>query len=141
MTVPPAVLPGSPKPSPEPAVARVPVPRGDELHGPSTAETGRPRIANPVPEASAGGASPRSGWVEAAAAMREGDYPRAERAFDVLARSNAPRTRDEARLARAQVWIAEGRSDEARAELEALARSGATALVRERASDSLRNVH
>jgi hypothetical protein len=70
--------------------------------------------------------------------MRTGDYPEAERAFGELARSNDPRTRDEARLARAQVLVAEGRSGEARTELTDLARSGATPLVQARAAEALR---
>jgi hypothetical protein len=88
-----------------------------------------------VPSASA---APSIAWSAAAAALRIGDYAAAERAFDELAGSGDPRTRDEARLARAQVWIAEHRGDKARAELESLAASGATLLVRQRAADALR---
>jgi hypothetical protein len=79
-----------------------------------------------------------SGWTAAAEAMRAHDYGRAELAFDALARSPQPRTRDEARLARAQVWLAEGRTSEARPELVSLAETGATWLVRQRAADALR---
>jgi thioredoxin-like negative regulator of GroEL len=72
--------------------------------------------------------------------MRSGDYATAERAFDQLASSSEPQPRDEARLARAQVWLAEGRVSEARPELAALAASGATPLVRQRAGDELRRI-
>jgi hypothetical protein len=69
--------------------------------------------------------------------MRDGAWDRAEHAFDDLTRSDSARTRDEARLARAQLWIAQGRVDDARAELQALASAGATPLVRKRAADAL----
>jgi hypothetical protein len=88
--------------------------------------------------ASASSAATPVAWSEAADAMRARDYPRAERAFDELARTGNPRARDEARLARAQVWIAEGRLADARPELASLAATGVTSLVRQRAADALR---
>jgi hypothetical protein len=92
-----------------------------------------------APDESAKGTVPGGGaWAAAADAMRAGDYAGAERAFGALARSDDPRTRDEARLARAQVLVAQGRAGEARAELEGLASSGATPLVRARAAEALR---
>ena len=81
-----------------------------------------------------------NGWNEAAEAMRSGNYPRAERAFDELVRTGNERTRDEARLARAQVWIAQGRTTEARPELVGLAATGATPLVRKQAAEALRSM-
>jgi hypothetical protein len=87
-----------------------------------------PVTAAPKPVAALGG------WIEAARALRDGDYATAERAFDDLARADDAPTRDEARLARAQIWIAEGRTHEARPELESLATSGSTERVRDRAS-------
>jgi hypothetical protein len=72
--------------------------------------------------------------------MRAHDYPTAERAFAELATSSEPKTRDEARLARAQVWLAEGRTGVARPELTELASRGATSLVRERAAEALRGL-
>jgi thioredoxin-like negative regulator of GroEL len=81
-----------------------------------------------------------SPWVVAAKAMRSGDYATAERAFEQLATSSDPQPRDEARLARAQVWLAEGRVSEARPELSTLAATGATSLVRQRAADALRKI-
>lgn len=80
------------------------------------------------------------GWVAAAEAMRTGDYGAADRAFGDLTASPDARTRDEARLARAQVWVAQGRTAEARRELEQLAVSGATPLVRSRAADMMRSL-
>jgi hypothetical protein len=96
----------------------------------------RPVTESPNTDAASTGAT---GWAEAARALRADDHGAAERTFDVLARSYDPRTRDEARLARAQVWVAEGRSREARAELESLAATGATTLVRDRATALLRS--
>ncbi len=81
-----------------------------------------------------------SPWVVAAKAMRSGDYATAERAFEQLATSSDPQPRDEARLARAQVWLAEGRVSVARPELSTLAATGATSLVRQRAADALRKI-
>lgn len=76
-------------------------------------------------------------WLAAAAAMRAGDYARAEIAFGELARSPDGHTRDAARLGRAQLWITEGRREDAQRELESLAQSGATAHLREEASATL----
>jgi hypothetical protein len=83
-------------------------------------------------------AAPEGPWTIAAEAMRRKDYATAEHAFDALASSRDPRTRDEARLARAQLWIAQGRSAASRRELEGLAEGGATEFVRRRAADTLR---
>jgi hypothetical protein len=69
--------------------------------------------------------------------MREGDYARAERAFDVLANALDASTRDSARLARAELWLARGRRLEARNAFEDLARSATSAFVRERAAAAL----
>jgi hypothetical protein len=92
-----------------------------------------------VTAADAGVAPARtSAWITAASAMRSHDYATAERAFAELAGSSDAKTRDEARLARAQVWLATGRASDALPELRDLASSGATPLVRQRASDELR---
>jgi thioredoxin-like negative regulator of GroEL len=82
----------------------------------------------------------RSPWIVAAEAMRTRDYRSAERAFDELVNSPDPHTRDAARLARAEVWIAEGRVGEARSELEALRAVGATASIRNRASEAFQSL-
>jgi hypothetical protein len=73
--------------------------------------------------------------------MRAGDYVGAEAAFNELARSPEASTRDAARLARAQVWIAQGRMAQARPELQSLTVDGATPLVRKRAADALDALH
>jgi HEAT repeat protein len=85
-------------------------------------------------------ASAASAWIAAAAAMREGDFDAAERAFDALCRSSDLRTREDARLARAQIWLARHEEARARPELEDLASSGSTPVVRRRAADALRSL-
>jgi hypothetical protein len=81
-------------------------------------------------------------WARAAAALREDDFAGADLAFDELTHSGDPFTRDAARLARAQLWMSRGRESEVRPVLEHLAQTGATALVRRRASELLyRDVH
>jgi len=81
-------------------------------------------------------------WERAAAALREDDFEGADRAFDELAHSGNPATRDAARLARVQLWMSRGREREVRSVLEQLAQTGATPLVRRRATELLyRDVH
>ena len=81
-------------------------------------------------------------WERAAAALREDDFEGADRAFDELAHSANPATRDAARLARVQLWMSRGREREVRSVLEQLAQTGATPLVRRRATELLyRDVH
>jgi hypothetical protein len=101
---------------------------------------GPPRAATPVASESPAAAvpSPTMLWAAAAAALRAGDYAAAERAFDELARTGDPRARDESRLARAQIWLAQGQAARATPELTALAESGATSFVRARAREALR---
>ena len=114
-------------PSARPAVAVVPA-AGEPAPGASSMP---PAVASP------NASSPSSEWVVAAAAMRARDYAAAERAFANLATSGDAKTRDEARLALAQVQIADGRASAARAELVELAASGATPFVRKRAGEAL----
>jgi hypothetical protein len=81
-------------------------------------------------------------WERAATALREDDFEGADRAFNELSHSANESTRDAARLARAQLWISRGREREVRPVLEQLAQTGATALVRHRATELLyRDVH
>jgi hypothetical protein len=81
-------------------------------------------------------------WERAATALREDDFEGADRAFDELSHSGIPSTRDAARLARVQLWISRGREREVRPVLEQLAQTGATPLVRRRATELLyRDVH
>jgi hypothetical protein len=98
----------------------------------TAAATDRADVADRKPSPSA--AERAAAWAAAAEAMRAADYGRAETAFAALAESSDPHTRDAARLARAQVWIAQGRLGQARPELQDLALNGATEGLRSRAA-------
>ena len=77
-------------------------------------------------------------WGVAAEALRVGDQARAESALAQLAQAADLRTRDAARLARDQLWLAQGRRvAEANGDLESLAGTGATPLIRQRAREAL----
>jgi hypothetical protein len=76
-------------------------------------------------------------WEAVAAALRAGDQAEAESALNRLAAIDDARTRDAARLARAQLWLAHGRRAPAREELEDLAATGATTTIRARAREAL----
>lgn len=96
-----------------------------------------PRPAGVEAKPPPNGAETAQAWAAAADAMRAADYPRAEAAFAELTRSADAHTRDAARLARAQVWVAQGRLTEARPELEDLAVNGATAALQGRAAAAI----
>jgi hypothetical protein len=96
--------------------------------------------AHTASDAAAASVPHANAWEVAATAMRDGDHATAERAFAELAQSTDESTRDAARLARAQLWLADGRTSEARSELESLVGTGATPLVRGRAGEALRNL-
>jgi len=93
-------------------------------------------LPNSVPVA---GADPQldRAWARAAEALRRDDFAAADQAFADLERAGDGLTRDAARLARAQLWIAHGRGVAARAILEDLSTNGATPLVRQRAAEFL----
>jgi TolA-binding protein len=96
-----------------------------------------PRSDGADPKAAPNAAERAHAWAAAAEAMRAADYGRAETAFAELTGSADPHTRDAARLARAQVWVAQGRLVEARPELEDLAAHGATPALRSRAAAAI----
>jgi hypothetical protein len=95
------------------------------------------RTAEPAPPEPSAAPEPSAGWERAAQALKARDVPRAENALGELAQSQDAATRDAALLARAQLWISQGRSAEARPVLETLAKTGATPLVRRRAAELL----
>ena len=114
------------EPSPRP-----PLPEKDGVASalPSVAvETGVGAIANPA-------FAPA--WARAAEALRLNDFAAADRAFSDLGHAPDAATRDAARLARAQLWIAHGRAKEVTPVLQDLAATGATPLVRQRAAEFL----
>lgn len=79
-------------------------------------------------------------WQAAAAALRANDPVQAERALDALADATDLRTRDAARLARAQLWLSQRKVDRARADLQDLAATGVTAIIRESAREALLSI-
>ncbi len=87
-----------------------------------------------VPKASA---HAQIAWERAAEAMRRDDFGGADAAFGELCRAPDAATRDKARLARAQLWIAHGRGAQVQAVLTDLAANGSTPLVRQRAAEFL----
>lgn len=111
-------------------VAAEPVPRGPRVLPKPDLPSAEPVTAPPPP----------SPWIVAAEAMRARDYQSAERAFSDLLNNPDAHTRDAARLARAQVWISEGRVSEARSDLETLKIVGVTASIRERATEALQSL-
>jgi hypothetical protein len=119
-------------------------PKRNRNAAPPAAEPAVPHEATPPPapvEPPAGAAveSPKvqAAWVRAADAQRRDDFAGADGAYSELCESTDPGTRDAARLARAQLWIAHGRGNDVRPVLTDLAARGATQLVRQTARDCL----
>jgi hypothetical protein len=98
-----------------------------------------PPPPEPPPTTTAEGASPKvqAAWVRAADAQRRDDFSAADSAYSELCDAKDPATRDAARLARAQLWMAHGRGAEVRSVLVDLAARGATQLVRQTARECL----
>jgi len=111
--------------------------RPSEARAHKPAPVAEPRAATTERAPSPSPAETAQAWAAAAEAMRTADYPRAEAAFADLTRASDAHTRDAARLARAQVWLAQGRVTEARPELEDLAANGATTGLRSRAAAAI----
>lgn len=95
------------------------------------------RFKPTLPSATLQSASERSAWQKAASALEQNDHRAAQRALSELEASREATTRDAARLARAELLIAENRISDARPLLERLAESGATPLIRRRAAELL----
>ena len=79
-------------------------------------------------------------WQAAAAALRANDPVQAERALTALSDATDLRTRDAARLARAQLWLSQGKVDGARADLQDLAATGVTSIIRQSAREALSSI-
>jgi thioredoxin-like negative regulator of GroEL len=89
---------------------------------------------SPLLSASPATSSSTSAWSRAAQALQHGDKAAADEALSDAAQSTDKVTRDSALLARAELWISTGDQDKARSVLAELAVSGATPLIRKRAS-------
>jgi hypothetical protein len=117
----------------------------DKRPATETPSRGAPAASHETPLATSLGATERPkferAWQRAVEALRRDDFTAADQAFDELRRSPDGATRDAARLARAQLWIAHGWGTAVRPVLEDLAASGATALVRQRAAEFLSRKH
>lgn len=98
-----------------------------------------PRSARALEVVSAESASDGAGraWAEAAAALRRGDQPAAQRALGELSRSDDAATRDAALLAQAELDLGTGDEARARAVLSELAARGATSFLQKRAQQIL----
>jgi hypothetical protein len=78
--------------------------------------------------------APAGPWERVANALEAGDWHGADQALNELGNSSDGHARDAAALARAQLWITQGRGGEARGTLEHLATHGKTPLIRRRAA-------
>lgn len=150
----PVTQPGGERPVPEASKPPVLVlPHGDEASATlsGSREVGAPRLkpqaddtaAEISPGWSEAGATPASAaeasaWRRAASAFEKHDSLAADRALEELTAGADANTRDAAWLARAQLWISDGARDKAVPVLQRLATDGATAIIRKRAQDLLR---
>ena len=77
-------------------------------------------------------------WEHAAQALREENYDAADRALQDLSKSKDAVERDTAKLSLAQLWLTQGKTEEARRVLQRLSHSGASEYVRQRAAELLK---
>jgi hypothetical protein len=127
----------APAPSHDTTSSGYRAPASEAVARKAPAAASHPAAVDPNAKPSPTPADTAQAWAAAAEALRATDYPRAEAAFAELTRTGDAHTRDAARLARAQVWLAQGRVTEARPELEDLATNGATAGLRSRAQAAI----
>jgi hypothetical protein len=130
------------EPPAAPADAPVPSKRGAADRAESSSRGNAPAADLPIADslngaARAPNAKTERAWARAAEAMRRDNFAAADEAFGELCHAPDVITRDKARLARAQLWIAYGRGADVRSVLVDLAANGANALVRERAAEFL----
>jgi hypothetical protein len=102
----------------------------------------KPPATNPAPSDSTAKnraalppvSAPAGPWERVANALEAGDWHGADQALNEIGNSSDGHARDAAALARAQLWITQGRGGEARGTLEHLATHGKTPLIRRRAA-------
>jgi hypothetical protein len=126
----PLLAPEPPRPAP-PVAAATAAPAHLRMSARRAPAAAQPAPAETPPD------RPTVSWQAAAAALRANDRVQAELALTALAETTDLRTRDAARLARAQLWLSQGNVDRARADLQDLAASGVTSLIRQSAREAL----
>ena len=84
--------------------------------------------------------APIGPWERVANALEAGDWRSADTALNDLTASGDTHARDAAALARAQLWISQGRGSEAKSTLLQLAQHGKTPLIRRRAAALLQGL-
>jgi|RhiMethySRZTD1v2_1073278.scaffolds.fasta_scaffold07270_14 hypothetical protein len=135
-----ALEPGGVRATPEPGresqLQPVPVPPSPKTPDQESAPSGNESTASLPPVASAV-AGP---WERAAKALAAGNWDGADKAFNELDQSRDAHARDAAALARAQLWIANGRGAEVKPILQRLASQGRTPLIRRRAAALLQTL-
>jgi hypothetical protein len=100
-------------------------------------EASLPARSEPVPFSAAPSASVREQWQRAARGLRDKDFVTADAALEELARHGSVGERESARLAQAQLLIAQGRGEDAKVVLRELRASAQSLGVREKASELL----
>lgn len=114
----------------------------------SRSSTALPASSSPAPVPSSSSSAtaaleqdPKStAWERAAESMRNSDPESADTALAEIARGSDAEAADAAWLARAQIWISQGREKEAAPVLDRLAANGATPLIRRRAVELRRSL-
>ncbi len=132
----PVVVHAMPEPGRGNQLQPVPVPPAPTAPDKDHAPSGNAGTASLPPVASAV-AGP---WERAAKALAAGNWEGADKAFNELDQSHDAHARDAAALARAQLWIANGRGAEVKPILLRLAAQGATPLIRRRAAALLQGL-
>jgi hypothetical protein len=141
-------------PAPTPVAEKAPTPalvtekralRSAQRIPPKTAATEHVRAPPRVPPAVHSAAlpavpAPAGPWERVAKALEAGDWRGADTALDDLSASGDAHARDAAALARAQLWISQGRGAEVRGTLQHLAQQGKTPLIRRRAAALLQGL-
>jgi hypothetical protein len=126
--------PARPSRGPAPAASSVPTPGEQVMPAPepsgTDARAAKPSLHGVLTEQFA--TDPK--WQRAASALKARDYDASESALRELELAGTPADREAASLAVAQVLLTKGRLVEARARLERLRASAASALVREKAA-------
>jgi hypothetical protein len=124
-----------------PAAQRTPAPERARTESPRSGADDVAPVAAGVHSASLPAVpAPAGPWERVAKALEAGDWRGADSALNDLSGSGDAHARDAAALARAQLWITQGRGGEVRGTLQHLAQHGKTPLIRRRASALLQGL-